>query len=53
MPVNIPFGVPGVKAAMNYRGWAGGIPRSPLLPLTREERLIVEKAMQPYLPAPA
>ncbi len=51
--VNIPFGVPGVKAAMNYRGWAGGIPRSPLLPLTREERLIVEKAMQPYLPAPA
>ena len=51
--VNLPFGVPGAKAAMDYRGWAGGMPRAPLLPLTPEERLIVEKAVQSYLAAPA
>lgn len=29
-----PFGVPGVKAAMNLTGYAAGIPRRPLCPLT-------------------
>ncbi len=32
-----PFGVPGVKAAMNLRGYAGGIPRRPLCPLAAED----------------
>ncbi len=32
------FGVAGVKAAMDFAGFYGGPPRSPLLPLTEEER---------------
>jgi 4-hydroxy-2-oxoglutarate aldolase len=32
------FGVPGVKAAMDLAGYAGGPPRRPLLPLTDRER---------------
>jgi 4-hydroxy-2-oxoglutarate aldolase len=31
------FGVAGVKAAMDFFGFYGGLPRSPLLPLTAEE----------------
>ena len=31
------YGVSGVKAAMNLAGYRGGIPRRPLLPLTREQ----------------
>jgi 4-hydroxy-2-oxoglutarate aldolase len=32
------LGVPGVKAALDYVGLAGGVPRSPLLPLRGAER---------------
>jgi 4-hydroxy-2-oxoglutarate aldolase len=32
------FGVAGVKAAMDIAGFYGGSPRSPLLPLTPDER---------------
>jgi 4-hydroxy-2-oxoglutarate aldolase len=32
------FGVAGVKAAMDIAGFYGGPPRSPLLPLTFEEK---------------
>lgn len=32
-----PFGVPGVKAAMNLMGYAGGIPRRPLCPPAAED----------------
>ncbi len=32
------YGVPGVKAAMTLRGFVGGAPRRPFLPLTGEER---------------
>jgi 4-hydroxy-2-oxoglutarate aldolase len=32
------FGVAGVKAAMDIAGFYGGPPRSPLLPLTPDER---------------
>ena len=32
-----PFGVPGVKAAMNLTGYAAGIPRRPLCPLTADD----------------
>lgn len=31
------YGVPGVKAAMNLAGLRGGIPRRPLLPLTKDQ----------------
>jgi 4-hydroxy-2-oxoglutarate aldolase len=31
------FGVAGVKAAMDLNGFAGGVPRKPLLPLTAEQ----------------
>jgi 4-hydroxy-2-oxoglutarate aldolase len=31
------FGVAGVKAAMDLRGFCGGVPRKPLLPLTKEQ----------------
>jgi 4-hydroxy-2-oxoglutarate aldolase len=31
------FGVAGVKAAMDLRGFSGGVPRKPLLPLTAEQ----------------
>lgn len=32
-----PFGVPGVKAAMNLTGYAAGIPRRPLCPLAADD----------------
>ena len=32
------FGVAGVKAAMDFSGFYGGPPRSPLAPLTTEEK---------------
>jgi 4-hydroxy-2-oxoglutarate aldolase len=32
------FGVAGVKAAMDFAGFYGGPPRSPLAPLTAEEK---------------
>lgn len=31
------FGVAGVKAAMDFSGFSGGVPRKPLLPLTGEQ----------------
>lgn len=33
-----PFGVAGIKAAMELRGYCGGEPRRPLLPVTAKER---------------
>lgn len=35
------FGVPGLKAAMEMVGFYGGNPRSPLLPLSDEQKVIV------------
>jgi len=35
--VSGPFGVAGVKAAMDLYGFCGGVPRKPLLPLTAEQ----------------
>ena len=35
--VSGPFGVAGVKAAMDIYGFCGGVPRKPLLPLTGEQ----------------
>jgi 4-hydroxy-2-oxoglutarate aldolase len=39
------FGVPGVKAALDFLGLAGGPPRSPLRALGATERAMVEEAM--------
>lgn len=39
------FGVPGVKAAMDLLGMAGGVPRPPLLPLRDRERESVREAV--------
>jgi dihydrodipicolinate synthase/N-acetylneuraminate lyase len=36
------FGIPGIKYSMDFNGYFGGTPRSPLLPLTREQRDEVE-----------
>jgi 4-hydroxy-2-oxoglutarate aldolase len=39
------FGVPGVKYAMELNGYYGGPARLPLLPLTGEEKVEIEKLM--------
>ncbi len=39
------FGVPGVKYAMELNGYYGGPARLPLLPLTGEEKIEIEKIM--------
>ena len=46
--LNFPFGVAGIKAAIECRGLVGGAVRSPLLPLTLEERRLVQTLMKPY-----
>ena len=40
--VAVEFGIPGIKYAMDFNGYFGGTPRSPLLPLTGEQRSEVE-----------
>jgi 4-hydroxy-2-oxoglutarate aldolase len=39
------FGIPGVKAAMSLRGYYGGPPRPPLLPLQPDETEAVRKEL--------
>jgi 4-hydroxy-2-oxoglutarate aldolase len=39
------YGVSGVKAAMNLAGFRGGIPRRPLLPLTRAQADELRKSL--------
>ena len=46
--INIPFGVAGVKAAMDHRGLIGGFVRSPLSPLTKKERSLVASLLKKY-----
>ena len=41
------FGVPGVKAALDLLGLAGGPPRPPLQALSEADRAAVEQAMKP------
>ncbi len=36
--INTPYGVPGIKAALDLSGWRGGFPRLPLLPVSTEAR---------------
>ncbi len=40
------FGVPGIKAALDVMGLAGGAPRPPLLALARDERAMVEETVR-------
>jgi 4-hydroxy-2-oxoglutarate aldolase len=41
-----PFGVPGVKAALDLSGYAGGFPRAPLSPLGPAARKLVAAALR-------
>ena len=38
------FGVAGLKKALDWFGYAGGLPRAPLLPLNREQESQLKKA---------
>lgn len=44
--ISIPFGVPGVKAALDLCGYAGGLARPPLLPLGAAQRRSVAEALR-------
>jgi len=44
--IALPFGVPGIKAALNLSGYAGGFPRAPLTPLGPAARKSVAAALQ-------
>lgn len=44
--IALPFGVPGIKAALDFSGYHGGPPRSPLLPLGPESRQAVAAALR-------
>jgi dihydrodipicolinate synthase/N-acetylneuraminate lyase len=43
--IAIPYGVPGIKAAMDCCGYAGGLPRSPFRPLGAAARRAVAVAI--------
>jgi 4-hydroxy-2-oxoglutarate aldolase len=44
--INVPYGVAGIKAALDLCGYAGGAPRSPLLPLAAQARRAVVAAVR-------
>jgi 4-hydroxy-2-oxoglutarate aldolase len=44
--IALPFGVPGVKAALDLSGYAGGFPRAPLAPLRPAARKSVAEALR-------
>ena len=46
-------GIPGLKYAMDLRGYAGGAPRPPLLPLSAEKKKSVAAALGEIYPAAA
>lgn len=41
----VELGIPGIKYAMDFNGYFGGMPRLPLLPLTGEQKLEVESLL--------
>jgi 4-hydroxy-2-oxoglutarate aldolase len=51
MEIAAPYGVPGLKAAVDAAGMAGGAPRAPLLALGDEARAIVEGIVAAVRPA--
>jgi len=44
--IALPFGVPGIKAALDLSGYAGGYPRAPLAAVGRAQRKLVAEALQ-------
>jgi 4-hydroxy-2-oxoglutarate aldolase len=44
--ISLPFGVSGIKAALDLSGYHGGLPRSPLLPLSPDSRQMVSAALR-------
>ena len=44
--ISLPFGVPGMKAALDLSGYAGGFPRPPLAPLGPAARELVAAALR-------
>jgi 4-hydroxy-2-oxoglutarate aldolase len=44
--ISVPFGVSGIKVALDLSGYHGGLPRSPLLPLSAESRQAVSAALR-------
>ena len=44
--ISLPFGVAGVKAALDLCAYSGGDPRSPLIPLDAAERRLVAAALR-------
>lgn len=44
--IAVPFGVPGVKAAVEIRGLHGGSPRAPLAPLGASARKVIAAALR-------
>jgi 4-hydroxy-2-oxoglutarate aldolase len=46
-------GIPGVKYAMDLRGYQGGLPRLPLLPLTEEKKRAIADVLAQLHPAVA
>ena len=44
--IALPFGVPGMKAALDFSGYAGGFPRAPLAPLGPAARKSVAEALR-------
>jgi len=44
--IALPFGVPGIKAALDLSGYAGGFPRAPLAPLGPAAREAVAAALR-------
>lgn len=43
--IAVEMGIPGTKYAMDFNGYFGGMPRLPLLPLTGEQKLEVERLL--------
>jgi 4-hydroxy-2-oxoglutarate aldolase len=44
--IAMPFGIPGIKAAMSLSGYGGGFPRAPLAPLEPAARELVAAALR-------
>jgi len=47
------YGVPGLKAAVDVAGMAGGAPRLPLLPISDEGRAVVRGVVSTVIPVPS
>jgi 4-hydroxy-2-oxoglutarate aldolase len=48
--LTVPYGIPGIKAALDIAGYVGGSPRSPLRPLDSEEHHRIKAIVEAALP---